>query len=199
MEYFIGLTFDPGSIHHQKVESFRSRFDTKFGKNENLQLTILPPFSVDFRSNQEAEDFEEELQELLEGHLYGLTEISQIEFNGITFSVGKKGVISLTPIISPDIIHCHESLYFFLKEYGVKFKNNSSSALKPLLPIGRFDLIDHMGPAIETAKMEFSSPFVMDAMSFVLFEKTPKEWKAKNNLFDFELRDHFFFVNEMYA
>ncbi|MBC7427948.1 MAG: hypothetical protein H7336_04995 [Bacteriovorax sp.] len=198
MEYFLGLTFDPSSIHHTKVESFRRRFDSKFCKQENLQLTILPPFAVDFSSFNEEHDFVEELTELMEGHLYGLSEISQIEFRGITFSAGKKGVIGLTPIISPDIIHCQESLYFFLKEYGVKFKNNKNT-FNPILPIGRFDYIDHMESAIETARIEFSNPFVLDAMSVVLFEKTPLVWKEKNNLFDFELRDHFFFVNHLYA
>lgn len=198
MEYFLGLTFDPSSIHHTKVESFRRRFDSKYLKQEKLQLTILPPFTVEFSNNNEEQNFVEELQELLEGHLYGLTEISQIEFNGMTFSTGKKSVIALTPIISPDIIHCQESIYSFLKEYGVKFKN-TKNAFNPLLPIGRFEQIELMESAIEAARIEFSDAFVMDADRLVLFEKTPREWKAKNNLFDFEIRDHFFFVNTLYA
>ena len=198
MEYFLGLTFDPSSIHHTKVASFRRRFDSKFEKLDLLQLTILPPFTVDFSNTHAEQDFKEELQEILEGHLYGLDEISQIEFNGINFSMGKSGFIALTPIISSDIIHCQESLYSFLKGYGVKFKNNKS-AFNPLLPIGRFEYVDQMESAIETAKIEFSDAFVMDANRIVLFEKTPREWKAKNNLFDFEIRDHFFFVNQTYA
>ncbi|AUN98494.1 hypothetical protein C0V70_10325 [Bacteriovorax stolpii] len=198
MEYFIGLTFDPGSIHYKKIESFRKRFDPKFEKAEVLQLTILPPFSVDFQRKEDETKFVEELTELLEGHLYGLDALSQMEFNGITFSMGKKGVLSLTPIISPDILHCQESLYFFLKEYGVKF-NKSKNAGNPLLPIGRFEFTDSMEATIETAKIEFSSPFVMVAESFVLFLKTPREWKNKNNLFDFDNRNHFFFVNQLYA
>jgi hypothetical protein len=198
MEYFLGLIFDPSSIHHTKIECFRRRFDSKFIKQEKLQLTILPPFTVDFTSQNQEQDFSEELIELLEGHLYGLTEISQIEFKGINFSAGKKGVISLTPTISPDIIHCQESLYFFLKEYGVKFKNNKNT-FNPILPIGRFDYIDLMESAIEAARIEFSDPFILDARSIVLFEKTPLVWKENNNLFDFELRDHFFFVNHLYA
>ncbi len=198
MEYFLGLTFDPGSIHHAKVESFRRRFDTKFSKNENLQLTILPPFSIEFGTHAIERHFALELGELLEGHLYGLDEISQIEFNGINFSMGKKGVLSLTPIISPDIIHCQESIYFFLKEYGVKFKNNNT-VFNPQLPIGRFDNEFLLESAIETAKIEFADSFVMHARSLVLFEKTPKEWKPKNNLFDFENRDHFFIKDQKYV
>lgn len=198
MECFIGLTFNPGSIHHTKIESFRKRFDSKYTKGEQLQLTVLPPFTIDFKRPEEMKNFMEELSDLLEGHLHGLTEASQVEFNGITFSMGKKGVLSLTPIISPDLLHCQESLYHFLKEEGAKFKK-TKNALNPLLAIGRFDFFDQLESAIETAKIEFSSPFVMNAKSFVLFEKTPQQWVAKNNLFDFEDRNHFFFVDNNYA
>lgn len=198
MEYFIGLTFDPGSIHQNKIESFRRRFDSKFAKAETLQLTILPPFTIDFKNREKESEFIEELADLLDTHLMGLEEISQIEFNGITFSMGKTGSLALTPIISPDILHCQEALYFLLQEYGVKFQK-TKNALNPLLTIGRFEYSDLLESAIEIAKVEFSSPFVMRAKSAVLFEKTPREWKIKNNLYDFEVRDHFFFVNHNYA
>jgi hypothetical protein len=159
-------------------------------------MTLLPPFTVDFHSNDEAQEFMEDLSDLLEGHLHGIDETSQIEFNGITFSMGKKGILALTPIISPDLLHCQESLYFYLKENGVKFKK-TKGAFNPILPIGRFDFLDGMENGIEVAKLEFSTPFVMNALSFVLFEKTPQEWKIKNNLYDFGSRNHFFFVNEL--
>jgi len=142
LEFFIGLTFDPSSIHHNKIESFRKRFDSKFQKGEKLQLTILPPFSIDFPNNEEMNSFIEELTDLLEGHLYGLEQVSQIEFNGITFSMGKKGVLALTPKISPELFYCQESLYSFLKESGARFKK-SKNATNPLLPIGRFDYFEY--------------------------------------------------------
>lgn len=196
MELFIGLTFDPSSIHHNKIESFRKRFDSKYQKGEQLQLTLIPPFTIDFQNNEEFNNFTEELSDLLDSHLHGLNEVSQIEFNGITFSMGKKGVLALTPKISPDLLHCQESLYYFLKDSGARFKK-SKSALNPLLPIGRFDFIDLLEGAIEVAKIEFSSPFVMNGASFMLFEKGPQQWIAKNNLFDFDSRNHFFFVNQL--
>lgn len=198
MEYFIGLIFDPGPIHHKKIENFRSRFDSKFSKSTRLQLTILPPFTIDLHTRAEEKNFIEELSELLEGHLYGLKEISQIEFNGMTFSMGKKGALSLTPIISPDLLYCQESIYFFLKEYGVKFKKTKNLE-NLILPIGRCDSPELLESAVETARVEFSSPFVMNATSFVLFEKTPREWINKNNLYDFETRSPNFFEKELYA
>lgn len=196
MEFFIGLTFDPSSIHHTKIESFRKRFDSKYQKDEKLQLTLLPPFAIDFQNNDELNNFIEELSDLLDSQLYGLEQISQIEFNGISFSMGKKGVLALTPKISPELFYCQESLHSFLKESGARFKK-SKDTTNPLLPIGRFDYSDLLESAIETAKIEFSSPFVMNGASFVLFEKGPQQWIAKTNLYDFDSRDHFFFVNEL--
>lgn len=196
MEFFIGLIFDQSSIHHNKIESFRKRFDSKYQKNERLQLTLLPPFTIDFQKNEEQNSFTEELSDLLDSHLYGLDQISQIEFNGITFSMGKKGVLALTPKISPELFYCQESLYSFLKDSGARFKK-SKNATNPLLPIGRFDYLNLLESAIETAKVEFSSPFVMNGASFVLFEKGHQQWIAKTNLYDFDSRDHFFFVNQL--
>ena len=198
MEYFIGLTFDLGSIHQQKIENFRKRFDSKFAKNGQLQLTIIPPFSIDLQTRSEEKLFTEELMEIIEGHLYGLKDISQVEFLGMKFTMGKKGVLSLTPIISQDLLYCQESIYSFLKDNGAKF-NKPKNSVNLILPIGRFDFPELLESAIEVAKNEFSSPFVMDASSFILFEKTPREWIYRNNLYDFETRSHNFFEKEINA
>jgi hypothetical protein len=198
MEYFIGLTFDPGPIHHQKIESFRARFDSKFGKAKTLQLTILPPFSIDFKNKKEESEFIEEISDLLDSHLMGLMDIAQVQFNGMTFTMGNSGSLALTPMISPDFLHVQESLYSVLQDYGVKFKK-TKDILTSILPIARVEHVGMLESAIEVAKVEFSSPFVLVAESIVLFEKTPREWKNKNNLYDFEVRDHFFFVNQIYA
>jgi hypothetical protein len=196
LEFFIGLTFDPASLHHNKIESFRKRFDSKFQKDEKLQLALLPPFSIDLPKHDDLINFTEGLTDLLEGHLYGLQHISQIEFNGISFSMGKKGVLSLTPKISPELFYCQESLHSYLKDAGARFKK-SKDATNPLLHIGRFEYSEHLESAIETAKLEFSSPFVMNGASFVLFLKGPQQWIANTNLYDFDNRDLFFFVNEL--
>ena len=90
----------------------------------------------------------------------------------------------------------NQLLFDFLKESGARFKK-SKDATNPLLAIGRFDFSDLLEAAIETAKIEFSSPFVMNGVSFVLFEKGHQQWIAKNNLYDFDTRNLFFFVNQL--
>lgn len=194
VEYFIGLSFHQSSIHHKKIESFRRRFDSKYQHSQLLQLTLLPPFHIDFKKNDDLENFEEEIRELLEGHLYGLDEIAQIEFFGISFTLGQKGVVSLTPKISADLLHCQESLYHLLKENGAHFMKTKSST-NTFLPIGRCESSEQLENAIEIAKVEFSSPFVLEGESFILFEKKPKLWVPKTTLFDLKSQNHFFLVN----
>ena len=196
MEFFIGLTFDSSSLHYKKIEGFRKRFDSKSLKGEQVQLTLLPPFCIDFQKSEELLNFTEELYDLLEGHFYELDQISQVEFMGITFSMGKKGVLALTPKSSPELFYCQESLYSFLKESGARFKK-SKNATNLLLPIGRFDYLNQLELAIETAKVEFSSPFVMNGSSFVLFEKAPQQWIVRSNLYNFKTQDLFLFANQL--
>jgi hypothetical protein len=196
VEYFVGLSFHQGSIHYKKIESFRKRFDSKFQHLELLQLTLLPPFQIDFKNNADLENLEDEIRELLEGHLYGIDEIAQIEFNGISFTLGQKGVVSLTPKFSPDLLHCQESLIHLLKENGAHFLK-SKNTTNTFLPIGRCDNAIQLENAVEIAKVEFSSPFVLEGESFILFEKKPKLWVPKTKLFDIKSQNHFFLVNEL--
>jgi hypothetical protein len=196
LEYFVGLTFRPSSIHYKKIQSFRERFDSKYQHSSLLQLTLVPPFQIDFKNNPDLEDCEDEMRELLEGHLYGLDDISPIEFSGISFMKGEKGVLSLTPTIPADLLYCQESLYQSLKDRGAHFLK-SKNTTNTFLPIGRLDFADQLENAIEIAKLEFSSPFILQGESFVLFEKKQKKWGAKNNLFDFKLEKNVFLENEL--
>ena len=52
MEYFIGLTFHQSSIHYKKIDSFRSRFDSKYSVSKLLQMTLFPPFHIDFKNTR---------------------------------------------------------------------------------------------------------------------------------------------------
>ena len=194
MEFFIGLAFNNSSIHHNKIENFRRRYDSKFHKGQVLQLTMLPPFVYEYKNQEALFSLKEELSDTLDTHFLGINQTPQIEFNGITFSMGKKGILSLTPKISLDLFHCQESIMELLKDSGAKFKKNKN-VTNPILPIGRFDFSDQLESAIEMAKIEFSSPFVMDVESVILFEKTPKIWIPKFSLYEFKRENHFFFVN----
>jgi hypothetical protein len=194
VEYFIGLSFHPGSIHYKKIDSFRKRFDSKYLHSELLQLTLIPPFQIDFKNKSDLDNFTEEITDMLEGHLYGLDEAAQLEFAGISFFEGQKGVVSLTPKISPDLHYCQESLYQLLKDNGAHFVNSKNTS-NTYLPIGRLESSSQLETAIEIAKLEFSSPFILQAESFILFEKKPKSWLPQTQLFNFKTHNNLFFVS----
>jgi len=197
MDLFIGIKIKDDSVHCSKIKSFKERHDLKFVKEKIIQLTLVPTFEFNSNKNEDYFNFQNELVEILESHFFGVDEIRFLEFNGINFSLGKKSLF-LTPIFSPDFIYCQDSIAHFLKKEGISFKKNKSIS-QPMLPIGRFDYELQLENAIDVAKLEFSSPFVLEADSIVLFEKTPKEWIPRVNLFTFEQKDSFLVEANKYA
>jgi hypothetical protein len=198
LELFIGLVFDTHSVHYQKIENFRKRYDSKFFQIPLVQMSILPPFEIELKNRNDQKKFKSDLSDLIEDHLLGLNEVSQIEFNGLHFSMSNKGIIGLNAKTSPDFEHLKESLKEFLKIEGAKF-NKSKIDTKILMPIGRFDYFDQFESALDYAKLEFSSPFVLNAVRFVLFEKNLFNWNLSESLYDFNQHQNHLFVNQLWA
>jgi hypothetical protein len=60
---FLGLTFYSENSFAKNIESFRTRFDTKYQSNPYLHLPIVPPFEVEVT---EMKQLKQELVEELE-------------------------------------------------------------------------------------------------------------------------------------
>lgn len=184
MELIIGFSFKENSLHYQKIENFRKRFDSKYSHFNDLTLVIIPTFTIDFKNREDEKKFIEDINEIIEGQFFGIDELSDLEFNGISFTVGKKRFLGLTPIVSPDVVYCQEALSSYLKENGVTFKK-SKSALNPILAIGRFETDIELATGIEAAKVEFPDPFTVEVESVSLYYKSSNGWHLKKNLFNF--------------
>lgn len=199
MNFFIGLTFDASSVHHSKILSFKKRFDQKFSFNPVLQLSLLPSFEVENTRQDYLFSLKNQLSEIIDDHMFGPNIQAQIEFNGIDFRQGKKAMIGLTMLENSDLLYLKESLYEFLKDEGAKFKKDKFESNELLLPIGRFDFQDSLNSAIEMAKVEFNSPFVLSAKSITLFEKNNYFWNINSELYSFQSNTNFNFVNNLWA
>lgn len=192
MRFFIGLTFYPNYMHFKKIDSFRERFDWKYARSNILQMTILPPFQLNFSNQRALHGFVDTLEEEMDTHLMGLGGPLEVNFNGFDFKQGRKGVIYLKPDLPIDIFHSMENLEEVVKEFGGKLKKRKDPGGgllqldKPFLPIGRFQENFMLGAAVETAKVEFTSPFQLMAKDITLFEKVPGQWKQTKKLFTFD-------------
>mgnify|MGYP003665518063 CR=1 FL=1 len=192
MRYFIGLTFYPNYLQFKKIDSFRRRFDWKYERSNVLQMTILPPFQLNFSNQKALGGFTDTLVEEMETHLMGLEGPLEVDFNGFDFRQGRKGVIYLKPDLPIDIFHSMENLEEVVKEFGGKLKKRKSPGGgslqldKPFLPVGRFQENLLLGAAVETARIEFTNPFQLMARDITLFEKVPGQWIQKRKLFTFD-------------
>jgi hypothetical protein len=183
MQLFIGLTFNQSQLQFKKIDSFRKRFDDKYQCSHLLQMTLLPPFKLVVN----------DLSDDLDGQFCGIDKALEVDFNGFDFvTTGRNGVVFLKPTLPVDLYHCQEAIQGVLKELGATSKKHKNLArcslndLQTFLPIGRFDDMDLMSVAVNTAKIEFDGPFSLRANNLVLFEKTPTQWLPLRILHSFE-------------
>ncbi len=208
MDFFIGLVFDPNHLASQKISSYRKRFDPKFNKGPYLQLTLIAPFSFPDKEQHRLDDFIQDLKDLFDGHLHGLTDLNSIEFHGLEFIDGRKSLIGLNPKLPIDLVHCQEALKDILIEYGVSFKNPKSVqsftekqnktgdadsiGLKSFLTIGRFNYPDELKAGIEIARGEFPHAFTLPLVNICLFKNLPHQWVIQESLYKVQsLPGHF--------
>ena len=189
MTFFIALTFSSDSLHYQKIDSFRRRFDSKYWKGPILQLSLLPPFRV---SKPALRSLMNTLSDEIENHMQDLTEVRDVHFGGIDFTTGKKSTLFLMPQMPIDLIHCSEALLDIICDHGGSLKKRrvykgdySSETERVFLPIGRFHDPFLTEAAVETARCEFPNEFSLRADSITLFEITASGWSPVRKLFTF--------------
>lgn len=187
MEYLIGLKFYSSDQITKKIDQFRQLHDEKYRESGGeLYVPIVPPFQKMFTTKFNLNELAFELTDLIDNFFYGSSnDALQMEFNGIGFLVGNKPLITLNPIISPDMHHLQESLLFYLEEIEVKFAAKKK-ATNPYLLLGRSRDRNQTIEIIERAKTEFSEPFVLNIEEIVLYEKNMHHWQIKKSLKSFK-------------
>lgn len=193
MQFFIALTFDENSLHYQKIDNFRKRFDYKSGRSSLVLMTLLSPFHFvqNKLSATEYDKIIECLRDDLDNFMSGPDRDFRIEFNGFDFAAGKKGVVYLKPRLPDELFFFQETALDFLQESGAIFNRDekgmkfSEKAMHTFLPIGRGDDQDLLQRAVEKARHEFMSPFHLKTKSVMLFEKKPGLWLPRVELYRF--------------
>lgn len=180
---FLGLTFYPENSFAKNIESFRSRFDTKYQSNPYLHLPIVPPFEVEVTDMKQ---LQLELVEELEAFFFENTENHSLKFTGIDVKEHKKNkLLYLNPVIGDELQFCQESLFSicqsYIHEHDKKLKDK-----KTFLTIGRYvgDLDLHS--SIDLARKEFEEFTALPFESICLFSKNNGTWYREADLMSFE-------------
>ncbi len=198
MELFIGLEFNSESIHSKKINSFRTRFDSKYSSDPDLKLTLVPPFEIDFINRHSFCEFKESIDELVETHFIDNHSNIQIEFNGINLTESKSKVLGLIPKEPIELKYFIEDLYEFLKSEGAVFKKSKNKIDELILPIGRFNDDFYFESAIQLAKIEFSTPFVLNSKSISLWKRDSYLWAKNMEIHYFKDDKSLNFVNTLW-
>ncbi|MFA5582923.1 MAG: 2'-5' RNA ligase family protein [Bacteriovoracaceae bacterium] len=179
---FVGLTFYADNSFSKNIESFRSRFDSKFQSNPYLHLPIVPPFEVEA---SQVKTLEAELIEELESFYFENTAHHTMKFTGIDVHEYKKNkILYLNPTVDEELSLCQESLFSICKSYVDRNKRMKDK--KAFLTIGRYHEIFDLHSAIELAQREFHEFTTLPFESICLFSKNNGNWYREADLVSFE-------------
>lgn len=182
-KFFVGLTFFSDNSFAKQIESFRTRFDTKYQTNPYLHLPIVPPFEID---TGEVKKLQQELIEELESFFFENTENHQLQFTGLDVHEYKKNkILYLNPKIDEDLSYCQESLFSICQSY-ISDREKKMKDSKTFLTIGRYQGDENLHLAIDLARKEFQEVTSLPYESICLFSKNNGTWYREADLVSFD-------------
>jgi hypothetical protein len=186
-KYFLGLTFYPDNSFSKNIESFRSRFDTKYLTNPYLHLPIVPPFEIEVT---ETKKLQQELVEELESFFFENTSNHMLPFSGLdVYEYKKNKILYLNPVMNEELSLCQESVFAICQSYISEREKKMKDSKKTFLTMGRFQESLDLHNAIELARKEFQEFTALAFQSICLFSKNNGIWYREADLVSFEKPD----------
>jgi hypothetical protein len=181
---FVGLTFYSDNSFAKNIDSFRSRFDSKYQTNPYLHLPIVPPFEIEVT---EVKKLKAELVEELESFYFENTEHHLLHFSGLDVHEYKKNkILYLKPLIEEELALCQESLFSICQSYITDREKKMKADQKTFLTIGRYQDGPEIHSAIDLARKEFQEITALPYESICLFSKNNGIWYREADLVTFD-------------
>lgn len=179
---FVGLTFYSDNSFSRNIESFRSRFDSKYQSNPYLHVPIVPPFEIE---PSQLKTLEDELIEELECFYFENVSNHTLKFTGLNVHEYKKNkILYINPVVDEELSMCQESLFSICKSYVDRNKRMKDK--KSFLTIGRYHEVLDLHMAIELAQKEFHEFTALPFESICLFSKNNGNWYREADLVSFD-------------
>jgi hypothetical protein len=183
IKLFVGLTFYSDNSFARNIESYRSRFDSKYQSNPYLHLPIVPPFEIEVT---EIKKLKQELIEELESFYFENTKYHALNFQGLdVYEYKKNKILYLNPNIEEELALCQESLFDICKSY-VSDREKKMKDSKTFLTIGRYQDCGDLHSSIDLAKKEFQEFTALPFKSICLFSKNNGTWYREVDLVSFD-------------
>jgi hypothetical protein len=182
-KFFVGLTFYSDNSFAKNIDSYRSRFDSKYQTNPYLHLPIVPPFEIEVT---EVKKLKQELVEELESFFFENTEHHVLNFTGLDVHEYKKNkILYLNPHIEEELALCQESLFSICQSY-INEREKKMKDSKTFLTIGRYQDCLDLHSSIDLAKKEFQEFTALPFESICLFSKNNGIWYREADLVSFD-------------
>lgn len=183
VKFFVGLTFFSENSFARNIDSYRSRFDSKYQTNPYLHLPIVPPFEIDVT---ESKKLKAELIEELESFYFQNTKNHLLHFTGLDVHEYRKNkILYLNPVIGEELSLCQESLFAICQSY-ISEREKRMKDSKTFLTIGRHQDAGDLHASIDLARKEFQEFNALAFESVCLFSKSNGIWYRDADLISFD-------------
>ncbi len=181
---FLGLTFHPDNSFAKNIESFRTRYDSKYQTSPYLYLPIIPPFEV---LSSEVKKLKGELVEEVESFFFENLTGHALQFTGLDVHEYKKQkILYLNPLIGEELAFLQESLFSICQSYIADREKKMKDSQKAFLTIGRYSEFLDLHSSIDQARREFQEFTSLPYQSICLFSKNNGMWYREGDLISFD-------------
>lgn len=181
---FLGLTFFPDNSFAKNIDSFRTRFDSKYQSSPYLYLPLIPPFEI---LSSEVKKLKGELVEEVESFFFENLSGHALQFTGLDVHEYKKQkILYLNPLIEDELSYLQESLFSICQSYITEREKKMKDSQKAFLTIGRYSEFTDLHLSIDQARREFQEFTTLPYQSICLFSKTNGMWYREGDLISFE-------------
>lgn len=181
---FLGLTFYPDNSFAKNIDSFRTRFDSKYQSSPYLYLPLIPPFEI---LSSEVKKLKGELVEEVESFFFENLSGHALQFTGLDVHEYKKQkILYLNPLIEDELSYLQESLFSICQSYITEREKKMKDSQKAFLTIGRYSEFTDLHLSIDQARREFQEFTTLPYQSICLFSKTNGMWYREGDLISFE-------------
>lgn len=181
---FLGLTFYPDNSFAKNIESFRTRFDSKYQSSPELYLPLIPPFEI---LSAEVKKLKLELVEEVESFFFENVTGHALQFTGLdVHEYRKQKILYLNPLIEDELSLLQESLFSICQSYITDREKKMKDSQKSFLTIGRYSEFLDLHSSIDQARREFQEFTALPYQSICLFSKNNGMWYREGDLISFE-------------
>lgn len=180
--YFVGAVFNPSSFGHQRIDSFRKRFDHRFQWLPQVYLPLTPVVKL---NHLQVGRLVQEIKDEASSYFLGQDYVPSIKLIGPEVGTKKReSIVYYRPELGDDLFYLQEGLGAIFKGC-INYSFDSTLIKKGQVVLGRSIYPDMLETIFQTARQELPMSFSIPVKEIVIFRRIQRAWILEDLLESF--------------